>query len=150
MSQPINCPKCGHAYPPSDFNGKEKACRSCRNERARKWRNAHRLDYNQYHKVYRSDPEQARRHACRQSAATLVKTGRLIQPSCCEVCGRPTTELHFHHWSYNDPGRGTWCCSSPCHPALDAKRRAVTEAEQALLAKMFPVHFGGAADAKAA
>lgn len=53
-----------------------------------------------------------------------IIAGKIIKPDRCSICGCSSDEhrIESHHEDYTKPLDVIWCCT-PCHRALDMKRR---------------------------
>jgi ribosomal protein L37AE/L43A len=70
-------------------------------------------------------PQSAQRHQGGQGShggRNAVRTGKLIKPQHCEVCGCKCTarQLQGHHVDYDFPMIVIWCCAG-CHAILDGR-----------------------------
>ena len=49
-----------------------------------------------------------------------VKTGKLIRPKSCSVCGNEVKRIEGHHEDYSKKLEVVWVCT-PCHKQIDMK-----------------------------
>jgi hypothetical protein len=54
-----------------------------------------------------------------------VRTGKLIRPACCELCGADDSKLHGHHDDYSKPLEVRWVCSA-CHAFIHVQRKGAS------------------------
>jgi hypothetical protein len=127
-----HCGKCGLTKPIGDFyrersrkDGHASHCKRCNNVRVNQWEKNHRDRVNAWSgarqmKYNRANPEKIRAHKYVQRA---IKTGMLIRPNICEMCGKTARKLHAHHDDYTQPLQVDWLCSM-CHAGLHWFTRA--------------------------
>ena len=60
--------------------------------------------------------------SCACKARYAERTGKLIAPKRCQICGTDQMKLEKHHADYSKPLEVIWCCRS-CHAKLDRIRR---------------------------
>lgn len=89
------------------------------NERSRQWRKENPLLYAVRMAVWASKNKEKVR--AKRKAQYYVKTGKLIRPNNCSVCGRET-KVSGHHSDYNKPLSVEWLCGS-CHRKRHIKEK---------------------------
>ena len=52
-----------------------------------------------------------------------VRDGRVMKPSCCDVCSEKHYRIHGHHGDYSKPLDVIWCCPQ-CHHDIHANQAA--------------------------
>lgn len=119
------CATCGEYKPVSEFgkhsrtsDGIRGSCKECNNLAKERYRAAHKAEVAAYAREYRQQPMAAWKNRVRQETRTLILSGVILHPGCCEVCGLAATEetIQCHHNSYNVPDDVTFMCKS-CHTA---------------------------------
>ena len=71
-----------------------------------------------YDEKQRFNPEFLAKRAVRVLTRKLIRHGKIVQKTTCEICGRWPTECH--HLSYDKPNSATdiiWVCRA-CHVAF--------------------------------
>lgn len=139
------CCECGRELPISEFNkkrstkdGLQERCRDCFSAYNRKRHASNREKYKADVKRYREENPnnelETRLKACKKSPTAknayravdaAIRAGVIERPTKCSGCGCGDAEhrIEAHHFDYSDPLNVIWLCT-PCHRALDAKRRA--------------------------
>jgi hypothetical protein len=121
------CKTCDQTKPLADFpshpktrdrhRGECKACYRARTRRlTREWSERH----PERRKRRRETPEQARAY---QAFGYAMRSGQLVRPECCEVCGA-TGRIEGHHEDYSRPLGVQWLCKA-CHWQADRNRTSV-------------------------
>ena len=138
------CHKCKRDLPDESFNwanrkaGKRQTiCRKCFSDynRKRYQKNKDRIRKNieAYRaenptKVLASRMKTCMKNPTHYNANKVVEqaiiAGEITRPDHCSICGCSTDEhrIEAHHENYSKPLDVIWCCT-PCHRALDMKRR---------------------------
>lgn len=93
----------------------------------RKYRLAHREQLKEQGREYRLTHREERIEHDKQRRAQIIVTidtygNRIVlqapnkrtKPTMCELCGRITKSLVYHHWDDNNPSMGLWLCPH-CH-----------------------------------
>ena len=121
------CPRCNiekplTAYLPSHREGKRRACKDCRNEIHRLYKETpsgkiaiakaregirERHYHAKYQREYSQKPEVVVRNLAKRKLRTNIDNGN-IESKPCIVCGR---EAEAHHPDYNKPLEVIWLCS---------------------------------------
>ena len=149
MEQLKRCTKCGRELPLSEFNknrntkdGLQCVCRACfsayNKRRYAANKEKFKADIYAYKKanplsVYKSRLKVCETHPSKVNARRVVEAGIaagvLVRPDHCTGCGCSNTEhrIEAHHYDYTRPAEVIWLCT-PCHRALDKKRREREEA----------------------
>jgi len=58
--------------------------------------------------------DSAQKDKTRRTTKQYVKSGKLVKPRKCELCGRVNTSLNTHHIDYSNPENIKWLCFY-CH-----------------------------------
>jgi len=66
-------------------------------------------------------PEAVKAH---DIAKCAVRSGRLMRPTNCEHCGKPSRKLHKHHKDYTRPLDVIFVCPH-CHKAIHRQRKSL-------------------------
>ena len=132
------CYKCGEILPLTDYYRKKRSadghscyCKDCDKKRMREYRerNVERLrayDNNRHNKAERIRKNNIRLanrsdlpddyHMAHSKVKYAIKTGKLLRPRICEVCGCEC-KPEAHHVDYDRPLDVVWLCP-PCHKKL--------------------------------
>lgn len=138
------CRECGRELPVSEFNkkrcskdGLQERCRECFSVYNRKRyasnREKFKSDVRRYRQENPCNELETRLKACKKNPTAknaymaidaAIRAGVLERPERCSGCGCSNAEhrIEAHHSDYSDPLNVIWLCT-PCHRALDAKRR---------------------------
>jgi len=65
-------------------------------------------------------------HVTINGVRVKVKVRKRPWTGYCEVCGKVSERLHWHHWNQEKPGWGIWACPS-CHYFVEAIDRGLNE-----------------------
>jgi len=144
MEQIKRCTECGRILPLSEFNkcrrnpdGLQDKCRECfsRYNKAHYAKNSARIKENvmRYKQENPQNVFQTRLKTCEKNPTMInaqkvvdeaIKAGIITRPHTCSGCGCSDKEhrIEAHHSDYSKPLDVVWLCT-PCHRALDAKRR---------------------------
>lgn len=112
VSELDHCSRCGQPHIRTNIS----YCRDCNREMNNAWRDEHREEYNDYFRRYFSDPENKIRHKARLKYYAAYRSGKIIRPDHCEVCGRKGP-VEAHHCDYSRPLDVVHLCSW-CHTEL--------------------------------
>lgn len=63
--------------------------------------------------IHSDEPEWFKKWARRQVRSAL-RSGRLVRPEACSLCGETGRKIHAHHEDYRKPFEVEWLCSK-CH-----------------------------------
>lgn len=73
--------------------------------------------YKSTKKYRKNNPEKYKAHLIINS---LIKSGKIIKPTECSMCGKKSKLIHGHHEDYNEPLDVIWVCPS-CHYKIHHK-----------------------------
>lgn len=68
-----------------------------------------------YKEHYLKYQEYRRLHIHRLNGVFIRVNRRPRPDGICELCGRPTKRLVYHHWDDNNLDMGIWLCHPMCH-----------------------------------
>ncbi len=89
------------------------------NENNPNWKDGISKDKYHYKKIQKERyPEKAK---AREDVQKALKSGKLIKPNICRICGEYFEDkgnIHGHHEDYNQSLKVVWCCRK-CHRELD-------------------------------
>jgi hypothetical protein len=141
------CGPCDSMKPETEFyrykgawNGLRPTCKKCHNRiametrdpmRARKMRresmNRQKLANPEKFKLrerLRPKPSDPIKNAARQKLNSAVKSGKLVRPASCSVCGASGGRIDGHHHDYTKPLDVVWLCTL-CHGRTRWKQNPV-------------------------
>ena len=68
------------------------------------------------------------RGAAQQTLLRAVRSGQIVKPSRCQLCGLQKAHIEGHHVDYSHPLAVLWVCK-PCHAIADKVRRMTESME---------------------
>lgn len=87
-------------------------CRDCNRLRANNYYKTHSTSI--YKNVRKSEAKYPEKVSARRKVLWAVKTGQMLKPKNCVVCGRHSDRLQAHHKDYTRPLDVMWLCGT-CH-----------------------------------
>lgn len=133
MEEVKRCFKCGRIKPLSEFyahkqmrDGRLNKCKECTRRDTRERRSCH-PDKELETRLSACARNPTRKNAY-MAVDAAVRAGVISRPDRCMGCGCSDTEhrIEAHHSDYSKPLEVIWLCT-PCHRAMDARRRAQEE-----------------------
>lgn len=133
MEEVKQCFKCGRIKPLSEFyahkqmrDGHLNKCKECTKREIRERRASH-PDRELDTRLSACARKPTRKNAY-MAVDAAIRAGVISRPDRCMGCGCPDTEhrVEAHHSDYSKPLEVIWLCT-PCHRAMDARRRAHEE-----------------------
>ena len=76
-----------------------------------------------------------RHHSLATSNGRIWGLRKRQMPQCCELCGRETQTLDYHHWDNANMNNGLWLCNW-CHGFADRYEKGLLQKYIDLKAKV--------------
>lgn len=96
-------------------------CRTCQRNKMRKYYATPSGRIAIRRTIAKSNKKFPERVVARAAVNWAVKSGKLMKPRICSLCGILAARIEAHHRDYNKPLDIEWLCK-PCHAAADRKR----------------------------
>jgi hypothetical protein len=121
------CSKCKQELPVSEFHRYNRRstqyysqCRDCKAE----YKRANNAKLRIAQKKRRDNPsaEDKLKKKAWNALHYALRTGKIIKPDKCDICGCASDNIQAHHDDYNKPFDVVWACQK-CHSQLDTIRR---------------------------
>lgn len=95
---------------------KQKKCKLCQSIYYKKWyRKNGRIRADNYMDViYEWRANNPEKHSAHMKIYHAIKSGKIVKPKQCSMCGYDTDRLSAHHTDYDKIYQVQWLCSS-CH-----------------------------------